>query len=101
MKLPEHLRVMRDDQAQQQGNRHANPVLGDMYPLTSMSMMSTQFAQLYSIGFTEGAQAVLEEAEKLAQALDKINQFYDGSPGKNYRASKALQAYREKFEAKP
>lgn len=83
-KLPEHLRVLRDEFAD--------------YHAIEPNMIAS-FRGSYKAGFDAGALAVLEEAEKLVEALE----LYKGIPlhsltGSNMPPSNvALQAYREKF----
>ena len=54
------------------GNRHANPVIRSLYPLTSRGEMARQFAQLFMLGFSAGVESERKRTQVLVDALRKI-----------------------------
>jgi hypothetical protein len=59
------LKSARDQAAKEMGNRHAMPVIRSMYPSTSRSQMSGQFAQLYTLGFNHAHELLSSKIAEL------------------------------------
>lgn len=66
----------RDELANEQGDRHANPIIRSMYPSRSRGQMAREFGQLFSIGWDAGYAVAKEETSQqgaYTQACQYLN----------------------------